>query len=698
MNRLAKETSPYLRQHAENPVDWYPWGEDALAEAKRTGKPILLSVGYSACHWCHVMAHESFENPAIAKVMNDLFVNVKVDREERPDIDQIYQTAQAMLTQRSGGWPLTMFLTPEQMPFFGGTYFPDTPRYGMPGFGELLKRVREYYDKSPEDIRLGSAQLSAAFERTNPHAPRADVALTRAPLDLAARELAESFDAAHGGFGGAPKFPHPGSIEILLRRQAADPGAPDAAKSLEMATFTLQRMAEGGIYDQVGGGFARYSVDAEWAIPHFEKMLYDNAWLLRAYADAWAVTGEPLFARVCAETAGWVMREMQAPDGGYYSSLDADSEGEEGKYYVWSVDEIRALLSKDEFEVASFVYGLDRAPNFENHAWHLTVAHSTAELERSMSVNEGQAAMLLDSARRKLRAAREKRVRPGLDDKVLTSWNALMISGMARAARVLGQPEWLDSARRALQHIRATLWHDGRLLATAKDGVAHLDAYLDDHAYLLAALVELMQTRYEPSDLAWAVELGEALMDRFHDANGGGFFFTAHDHETLIHRPKPGADHATPSGNGVAAWALGRLAVLTGDARYEKAARGTLALFWPQLERMPSAFGALLAALEEQLAPPRSVVVTGPREALGPWRELLDAAYLPTSLVLFAPSEVAGLPPALAKPPTTAVNAWVCEGATCLPPIDAPDRLRDALALPKMRAFTQASIPHRSLT
>ncbi len=392
------------------------------------------------------------------------------------------------------------------------------------------------------------------------------------------------------------------------------------------------------------------------------------------------------------------MREMQAPGGGYYSSLDADSEGEEGKYYVWSVDEIGALLSKEEFEVASFVYGLDRAPNFENHAWHLMIAHSPAELGRSMSLNEAQAQVLLDSARRKLRAAREKRVRPGLDDKVLTSWNALMIAALARAARVFGEPEWLASARRALDHIRATLWRDGRLLATAKDGRAHLDAYLDDYAFLLAALVELMQARYEPADLAWAVELGDALMDRFHDADEGGFFFTAHDHETLIHRPKPGADYATPSGNGMAAWALGRLAVITGTARYQEAARRTLGLFWPQLERMPSPFGTLLAALEEQLAAPRSVIVTGPRETLAPWREVLDAAYLPTTLVLFTPSGTPGPPPAIAKPPTIAPSAWVCEGATCLPPIEATDRLRDALALPKMRASTPSTIPHRSLT
>jgi len=469
-NRLANETSPYLRQHAQNPVDWYPWGEEALGEAKRTGKPILLSVGYSACHWCHVMAHESFEDPAIAKVMNELFVNVKVDREERPDIDQIYQTAQAMLTQRSGGWPLTMFLTPDQVPFFGGTYFPNAPRYGMPAFGDLLRRVRQYYDEHPEEIGAQKAEIAAALARTQPrgHAPGHE--LDAHPIELAAQELGETFDRENGGFGGAPKFPHAETLDFLLRRSAAGPDEKARKDALEMATLTLRRMAEGGIYDQVGGGFSRYSVDATWTIPHFEKMLYDNAWLLRIYADAWTITRDPLFARICDETAGWVMREMQAPQGGYFSSLDADSEGEEGKYYVWSVDEIRGLLSKEEFEVASYVYGLDRPPNFENHAWHLAIANPVSALDRAMSLHEGAAQVLLDSARHKLAEARAKRVRPGLDDKVLTSWNALMVGGMAHAARVFGNARWLESARRALDHIRGTLWRGGRLLATPRTG------------------------------------------------------------------------------------------------------------------------------------------------------------------------------------------------------------------------------------
>jgi uncharacterized protein len=682
-NRLAHETSPYLQQHAHNPVDWYPWGEEALAEAKRTGKPILLSVGYSACHWCHVMAHESFEDPGIAKVMNDLFVNIKVDREERPDIDQIYQLAQALLTQRNGGWPLTMFLTPDQLPFFGGTYFPSAPRYGMPGFPDLLFRVRQYYDRNPQEIRESGAQVAEALQRMQPRAGAGHPSqFSRKPLDAAADYLAQAFDAEHGGFSGAPKFPHPDSIELLLRRQAAsrDKGA------LERAVFTLRKMARGGIYDQVGGGFARYSVDREWAIPHFEKMLYDNGWLMRLYAEAWCATRDPLFERACVETAAWVMREMQSPEGGYYSSLDADSEGHEGKFYVWQVEEIRGLLTRAEFEAASVVFGLDQPPNFEGEAWHLTVRHPLEEAARIMEMPEGAIQALVDSARTKLLAARDKRVRPGRDEKVLTSWNALMVGGMARAARAFERPDWLESARASLDFIRATLWNEGRLLATSKDGRAHLDAYLDDHAYLLAALLEMLQAEFRASDLAWAQELGDILLERFLDREAGGFFFTAHDHEKLIQRPKPGPDNATPSGNAVAAWALNRLAFLTGATRYADAAAGTVALFWPQVERQPAGFGTLLAALEEQLVAPRTVIVMGARGAFEPWRRMLDEAYAPTTLALFIPAGTADLPAVLAKPATDTVNAWVCEGVTCLQPVDSPEKLRESLGLPRIPA------------
>jgi len=691
-NRLAQETSPYLQQHAENPVDWYAWGPEALAESKRSGKPILLSVGYSACHWCHVMAHESFEDEGVARVMNELFVNVKVDREERPDIDQIYQVAQALLTQRNGGWPLTMFLTPDQVPFFGGTYFPKTARYGLPGFPDLLQRVRKFYDDNAAEIGTQNRELVSMLGRTQPTSQADPSSFTREPIEKAVQNLEAMFDGEHGGFGGAPKFPHPDSIELLLRHHAAT----GAENSRVMAEFTLTKMAEGGIYDQVGGGFARYSVDERWAIPHFEKMLYDNGWLLRLYAEAWTATRNPLFERICDETAAWVMREMQSPEGGYYSSLDADSDGEEGKFYVWTVDEIRALLDTSEFGIASAAWGLDRAANFEGKHWHLVVARPIAEVARELDMNEGAAQQFLDSARTKLRNEREKRVRPGRDEKILTSWNALMIAGMARAARVFGRADWVASARKALDFIRSTLWQDGKLLATYKDGRAHLDAYLDDHAFLLEALLEVMQAEFRPGDLEWATELGEKLLEDFEDGEGGGFFFTSHHHEKLIHRPKSGPDNATPSGNGVAAWMLNRLAFLTGEMRYSHAAARTLALFWAQLERHPSGFGSLLAALEEYLEPPRTIIVSGARADFATWRELLDTAFAPASIALFIPAGTTEIPAVLAKPAGDSVNAWVCEGVTCLPPVASCEELRAALELPKMPGPSTASSISRS--
>ena len=522
-NRLANETSPYLQQHAGNPVDWYPWGTEALERARREDRPLLLSVGYSACHWCHVMAHESFEDPEIAALMNRLFVNVKVDREERPDIDQIYQTAHQMLAQRPGGWPLTMFLSPDGTPFFGGTYFPKAARYGLPGFGELLERIAAIWLEKRAEIGQQNAQLRSAFARTVPksggHRSEFDAAPIRAALDY----LRENFDQRFGGFGGAPKFPHPADLELCLRAWAKD----GDRQALDMARITLACMCDGGIYDQLGGGFCRYSVDEQWMIPHFEKMLYDNGPLLGLLADAWLATGEARFAQCAEETAGWIMREMQSPEGGYYSSLDADSEHEEGKYYVWSRDEAQALLSPEEYAVAAAHYGLDEAPNFEHRHWHLRIVKPVAEPDKP----------LLEKARTKLLSAREERVRPGRDEKVLVSWNALAMRGMARAGRVFGREDWLESARRALEFIRARMWQDGRLLATYKDGRAHLNAYLDDYAFLLAALIEMLQARFSRAELEFAEELAEVLLDQFEDREAGGFYFTARDHERLIHRP-----------------------------------------------------------------------------------------------------------------------------------------------------------------
>ena len=681
-NRLAQETSPYLQQHAANPVDWHAWGEEAVAEARAGDKPILLSVGYSACHWCHVMAHESFEDEATAAVMNRLFVNIKVDREERPDIDQIYQTAHQMLTQQAGGWPLTMFLAPDGTPFFSGTYFPKTARYGLPGFAELLERVSAIWRERRGEVDAQGEQVRIAFSRMQQRA--SPVGLAQAsdfdaqPIADALSNLRENFDAEQGGWGQAPKFPHPTDIELCLRRYAHD----GDGQALGMADLTLEKMALGGIYDQLGGGFCRYSTDAAWAIPHFEKMLYDNGPLLFLLADAHAATGKPLFARVAGETAGWVLREMQSPEGGYYSSLDADSEGVEGKFYVWDQDELQALLTPEEYAVFASHYGLDAPPNFEDKHWNLVVARDP-EADPSSS--------LLASARAKAFAARERRVRPGRDEKILVSWNALMIRGMARAGRVFGNSEWVDSARAALGFIRGTMWKDGRLFATYKDGRAHLNAYLDDYAFLIDALIELLQARYEGEWLEFAQDLADSMLDQFEDHESGGFFFTGRDHERLIHRPKPGHDNATPSGNGVAAFALQRLAALTGEERYRQSAERTLESFYATMREYPAGFGSLMIALEEAIGPPTTVILRGEAGALAKWSAALAKENWPSTLVLAIPAGTTGLPPVLDKPPTAlapkngeeaetgkaAVNAWVCQGVTCLLPISDLETLRN---------------------
>ncbi len=679
-NRLAQETSPYLQQHAGNPVDWYPWGEEALTLARQHDKPILLSVGYSACHWCHVMAHESFEDPQIAAVMNELYINIKVDREERPDLDQIYQNAHAMLTQRNGGWPLTMFLMPDQTPFFGGTYFPKTARHGTPGFTDLLPRVAEAYRTQRAEIEQQNEALRDALARTLPPAAM-ELELTAAPLDKALRELKQIFDEIDGGIGTAPKFPHPAELEFCLRQGAA--AGDDYA--LGMARLTLTKMAEGGIFDQLGGGFCRYSVDAQWTIPHFEKMLYDNGPLLRLYSDLWLRGADPLHSRTAAATAAWVMREMQAPDGGYYSSLDADSEHEEGKFYVWARDEVRAALTADEYAVLAPHYGLDERPNFEGVHWHLRVVKPLPAIAATLGLDPQQAQEGLASGCSKLRALREQRIRPGRDDKILTSWNALMIKGMARAARVFDQPQWLASARMATAFVYRTLWRAGgahrdgskRLLATCKDGNAHLNAYLDDYAFMIDALLELAQADLRTEDLMWARELADVLLEQFEDRANGGFFFVSHDHERLIHRAKSGHDNATPAGNGIAAAALQRLGHLLGEPRYLDAAQRTLNAFKPLLERQASAHASLCSALQEYLAPPTIVILRGEAAETARWRRALNAYYLPHTLVVAAPATLSGLPAALDKPVPSesrdsampSVNAWVCQGVKCLPPI-----------------------------
>ncbi|MGQ0591281.1 MAG: thioredoxin domain-containing protein [Gammaproteobacteria bacterium] len=670
MNALANETSPYLLQHADNPVAWYPWGPEALGRARSENKPILLSLGYSACHWCHVMAHESFEDEDTAALMNEHFVNIKVDREERPDLDKIYQMAQHLLSGRNGGWPLTMFLTPgDHTPFFGGTYFPREAHYGLPSFKEVLAGVARFFREHPEDAReQGEALRQALNERA---APAGQVALDGVPLTQARAELERIYDRRLGGFGGAPKFPHPTSIERLLRHYAATAkvDAPDG-EALQMALHTLRAMAQGGVYDQLGGGFYRYSVDAEWRIPHFEKMLYDNAQLLPLYAEAWQLTGEPVFETTALETGDWVMREMQSPEGGFYSSLDADSAGHEGAFYVWSEEEVRSALGDRAYSLFARHVGLDRPPNFEGR-WHFYIAESAAAIAGALETEEAEVVRHIAEARSRLLALREPRIRPGRDEKVLTSWNALMIRGLAIAGRIFRRDDFLSSAERAMDFLRATLWRDGRLLATYKDGRAHLNAYLDDHAFLIDALLSLLEARWRAGEMELAIALCDVLIERFEDPEGGGFYFTAHDHERLIARHKSLMDEALPAGAGVAAYGLGRLGHLLGEARYLAAAERTLRAASGSIGRYASGHCALLRALEEYRVPPTTVVLRGDGEPLAAWQRRCHEHYAPARLTLAIPTDASGLPGVLAlcHAADQGVVAYICEGAQCGAPI-----------------------------
>jgi uncharacterized protein YyaL (SSP411 family) len=663
-NRLAGATSPYLRQHAGNPVDWYPWGEEALAKARAENKPILLSIGYSACHWCHVMAHESFDDADVARAMNDAFVNVKVDREERPDLDQIYQTAHALLTRRSGGWPLTMFLTPDGAPFFGGTYFPKHGRYGLPGFLELLPKIADAYREQRDRLAEQNLRLAEALATLEPEGgPASSLDGAR---DAALADLKRTFDREHGGFGAAPKFPHVFELDFCLRAFARD----GDEEALAIVLVTLGHMADGGIHDQLGGGFCRYSVDANWTIPHFEKMLYDNGPLLALYADVARVTGERRYADVARDIVGWLVREMRADDGAFYSSLDADSEGEEGKFYVWTREEARAAVSDEEWVVAEPYYGFDEPPNFEGHAWNPRVSENLGAIAQRAAIDELDASTRLAGARAGLFKTRELRVHPGRDDKILTSWNALAIAGLARAANAIDMPRWIELACEAVDTLRRTAWRNGRLLATRLGDRAELNAYLDDHAFLLAALIELLQVRFRRQDYDWARELADTLLARFEDKERGGFFFTSHDHEKLFHRTKPGHDNATPSGNGIAAQALAALGHLASEPRYIEAAQRGVDLFSADVARASGGYSTLLAAAALLASPPTLVVLVGEPDMCAEWHRKLATTYRPGTMIVDV-SSVSEVPAPLVKghAPKSGAAAYVCRGATCLPPM-----------------------------
>ncbi|MDH3718449.1 MAG: thioredoxin domain-containing protein [Planctomycetota bacterium] len=665
-NRLAGESSPYLLQHADNPVDWHPWGPEALRLARESDKPVLLSIGYSACHWCHVMAHESFENDEIAALMNELFINVKVDREERPDLDRLYQTAHQLLAQRAGGWPLTVFIDPtDKLPFFAGTYFPPQPRHGLPAFTEVLTRVAEFYRSQRDEIRQQKTPLVDVFRRIDATDAAAGE-MNDKPLRAARRELEQAFDPHEGGFGGAPKFPHPSGIERLLRHWAAsrNTGEPDL-RALHMAVYSLEKMARGGIYDQLGGGFFRYSVDAQWRIPHFEKMLYDNGPLLALCAEAFSASNQTVFRRAATETADWVIREMQSADGGFYSTLDADSEGEEGRYYAWDAKDVERIVGDKDWRLVSAHFGFDDPPNFEGR-YHLWQAQAVAELAAESDRPAQKLRAGIDQARTKMLTARETRVHPDRDEKILTGWNAMMIRGLAIASRSLARPDYAGVASHATQFVKNELWRDGRLLATWKDGRGRLPAYLDDHAYLIDALLELLQCRWSSDDLAFAITLAEVLLEHFADNENGGFFFTADDHEALFHRSRPLADDATPSGNAIAASALLRLGYLIGETRYLEAAERTLRAGWDPMRQHSQSHASLINALAEFLHPPEILVLRGNRQKLEQWQSQLHKAYAPERLCYAIPDDATGLAEGLAiRAPRGEIFAYLCRGHTC---------------------------------
>ncbi|MGA9341603.1 MAG: thioredoxin domain-containing protein [Rhodanobacteraceae bacterium] len=684
-NRLANETSPYLRQHADNPVDWWPWCEEALATARRDGKPILLSIGYAACHWCHVMAHESFEDAAVAAVMNKLYVNIKVDREERPDIDKVYQFAHQAFTRRGGGWPLTVFLAPEDLvPFYVGTYFPKTPRAGLPSFVQVLESVRSWFDEKPDEVSAQGTALAALLADHGRTVPGA-APLTDAPIAVALKYISASFDSEYGGRRGAPKFPHAPELELLLNRAASPSSAADAVVLYEvMARMTLTRMAEGGLQDQLGGGFFRYSVDARWQIPHFEKMLYDNALLFPLYARVAMQLYDEQFADATHACADWISREMHAAGGGFWSSLDADSEGEEGRYYVWDVDEVRRLLPVEEFAVVERRWGFDQPPNFEDRAWHLCVRESLADTAAKLGIEEHVARQRWLAAAATLLAERSRRARPALDDKILTSWNALMIAGAARAGRWLSDSPLASETESALTFLHENLWRAGRLYACHAGGTAKIPAYLDDYAFLLDAILLMLQRRWKRSDLDWAIALADALIERFEDRELGGFFFTADDAEPLPQRPKSFADEALPNGNGVAARALLRLGHLLGDARYLGAAERCLRAAWPMLEEAPQACCTILLALEEFLHPRAHVVIRCRKgEESDRWQEALDA-ILSGAIALdgyLLASQDEPLPGVLGRQTTGRGGAaYLCRGTSCSPALATPDALHELVA------------------
>jgi len=677
-NRLIHETSPYLLQHAHNPVDWYPWGDQAFQKAQSENKPVLLSIGYSACHWCHVMEHESFENEKIAALMNDLFVSIKVDREERPDLDEIYMNAVQMLTGR-GGWPMTIFLTPEGKPFYGGTYFPPEDRQGMPGFPRVLTGVAQAYREKPQDVEKSVEQILSALKRmSESHDSKA--AFSPDAIAESAEQISRAYDSDHGGLGHAPKFPHAGVYELFLRHYHQSKNL----RFLEMVTHTLTKMAQGGIYDHLGGGFHRYSVDERWLVPHFEKMLYDNAQLLRIYAQLYCITGNELFKNVTEETADYLLREMLHSEGGFYSTQDADSEGEEGKFFIWSPQEINAILGEEAGEIFARIYDVSDFGNFEGK----NILHPILSLEQASKLfrkDVREIAALVADSKEKLFHEREKRIKPFRDEKIITSWNGLVLSGLAEAINISPKRAYVESANRTVQFIFSKMFRDGHLLHTYKDGKAKLLGYLDDYAFLAVGLLDLYETTFDRTHFECAIELADAMLSEFWDEKDGAFFYTGKSHEQLISRAKPVFDASIPSGNSIATHLLLRLYHLTGREDYLKRAEAVLRTYYDVMMSQPFGFAHMLCALDLYSRKPKEIVVIGTRDDTNV-AELVNrihSVYLPNkSLQLAGPDQsLEKISPLLqgktqldGKP-----TVYVCHNFTCSAPATNWEELKPLL-------------------
>ncbi|HEV7678246.1 MAG TPA: thioredoxin domain-containing protein [Candidatus Dormibacteraeota bacterium] len=674
-NRLAAESSPYLRQHAGNPVDWWPWGDDAFAEARRSDRPVLLSVGYSACHWCHVMAHESFENAQIAALMNELFVNIKVDREERPDVDSVYmQAVQAMTGQ--GGWPMTVFLTPQGLPFYGGTYFPPEDRMGMRGFPAVLRMASEAFHTQKDAVAKAGEQLRQAI--TPPRLRVHDVPASVETIDEAARALVAMTDRRNGGFGSAPKFPHSAAIDVLLRRHRAT----GDRSMLDAALLSLDRMARGGIYDHLGGGFHRYSVDAQWAVPHFEKMLYDNAQLAPVYLHAYQLTGDERWRRVVEETLDYVVREMRLPAGGFASTQDADSEGEEGRFFAWTPEQLQQVLGHEDATVAARIFGVTDGGNFEHGTTVLAIPYPLDQVAQRHGVSESQLRERLDGMRARLFAAREHRVHPGRDDKVVTSWNAMMLSAFAEAGAALQRPDYVQVAVDAASFLRDNVMREGVLLRTWKDGEAKITGFLEDVAFLAGALLTLYEATGDARWFHEARRLADDMVERFHD-DVSGFYDTAIDAEPLLVRPKSLDDNAVPAGQSIAAHALLRLYAYTGEDRWRRVAESVVGPLAVAVTRSPLGLGNLAWALELLVAPPREIAIAGARDAEDTTDLVHTVAQRFDPLRVLAWGDPDGVP-LLSDRPTVdgSAAAYVCRNFACERPVTTREDLAKLLDAP----------------